>query len=270
MRPPVEKRLDRALWYALSVFLAVLVVASFVRIKSFDAFVELKSSALRLEFVNQGREAEMVDFGTGTTIVDGPRNMVGSRLHGISSLSAGASLLLEAQRAKGNRARACLEQGSYILSVRDRRERHTEPKLDVPADEPWCIDVAIGEPFLVRARKIAVEPRVDSRGVETYPDMTGKLRIQDTDKELAFVSGMTLHLLLEERPPTSISFAEGRFGVYAWKEIRVLWSDRHKPAMYYFTPLDMLKKYAGDNGLWYSISLLVGIGFGIRKVLSLR
>lgn len=258
------------LWYAISIFLVILVLVSFYRITSFDAFVELKSSALRLEFSNEGPESEMVDFSAGATIVDAPGGLAGSYLQGISTLSRSAGMRLEALGPKPNAAKVCLQQGRYFVNVRDRKERGKELKVDVESEDGWCADVTIREQFLVFPRKVVVGPRVDSRGVETYPDMTGKLRIRNTDKELLFISGMTLHLLLEEKPATIIAFADGRFGMHAWKKIQVLWSDRDELVAYHFTPLDILKKYAGDNGLWFSISLVIGIVFGIRKLLLLR
>jgi hypothetical protein len=273
MSPSTEKRLDRALWYTLSACLAVLILASLIHLGSLDAFVELKTSSLRLEFENEGKEAKMVDFGYGTTVVEDlreDRNLVGSFLNEIWVRSERAELRLEAGSGGRNGAQACLLPGRYLLNTRKSGKWQLEP-IAVSPDTELCFGVAIREPFLAYARRIIVEPKADSRGVETYPDTTGKLRIQNTDKELAIVTGMTLQLLFEaKKPATLIALADGRFGMQEWKQVRVSWSDRGKLASYTYTPLDLLRKFAGDNGLWYSISLIVGVGFGVRKVLGLR
>lgn len=271
MTPSATKRLDRVLWYAISILFAGLAFVSLLRIDSYKAFIELKSSTLRLDFTTQRREQPIAYFGETSTIYSAPASALkGMKLKEISTLSRQAALRMEALDPKSNTARICLLQGRYSLSLRSRKQRHEELKIDLRPDEEWCMDAALNEDFLVLPTRLVIEDRVDSRGVRVYPDMTGKLRIQNTDRELNFVSGITLHLLPLKDPATSITLAEGHFGIHAWKEIRVLWSDSGKLVAYYFTPLDVLRKYAGDNGLWFSISVAIGIVFGIRQLLSLR
>jgi hypothetical protein len=269
------QRLDRMLWYLISILLVILVVVSAVRISSFDAFVDLESSMLTFEFLNNGPEEKIVEFGPGVTIVDGRndpslKDLAGATVESISALSSAAGLRLEALSPKQNRIRACLLQGRYFVGAFTADGRHQELEVKVEPDAEECTEVVMEEDILAYPHRVAVEPRVDSRNVEIHPDMSGKLRVEDTKKELHFVSGMTLHLLLEKEPPMMVAFANGRFGIHGWKKIQVLWSDRGKLTRYYFTPLDRLRKYAEDNGLWYSISLLIGVVFGVRKLLLLR
>lgn len=270
----LTKNVDRILWYSFCILVSILIFLSFFRIGSYEAFVDLKSSSLRIEFSKNSKEEKIVEFGAGTTVIgvsDTPHfaNMAGADLLEISALSQNSSLRFEAGDTKRSSARLCLLHGDYFVSTQTQDGAYKEQQVRVHPDTEACADVVIKEDFLAYPHVVAVEPRLDSRGVELYPDMVGTLRIQDTNKELALTSGMTLHLIIEKKPPTIMGFVDGYFTIHAWKRIQVLWSDRDKLVTYTYTPLDRLKKYAEDNGLWFSISFLIGIVFGVRRLLSL-
>lgn len=292
MNPSSTKQLDRALWYTICICLVILVCLSFYRIKTFYAFVNLQSSTLRMEFHNNGTEEPIAYFGQGMTIVDGPSDTTGWSLTQISSIPlqfgvpSQSTIRLESLGRKPNIAEVCLRDAlhhqvsRYIVAVRNKSGMSNEKKIDVKPEAEWCLDVQVNQDFIVFPRRLVLEPWKDIQGVVVYPDMSGNLRIRNTDRELPFISGMVLQLLLKEPPAlegkqaTTIAFTDGQFGIHAWQNVQVLLSDsgpdNGKLFKYYFTPLDVLKKYAEDNGLWSSISLIIGIIFGIRQLLLLR
>lgn len=268
------------LWSALGVILAVLLVANFVRFHSFDAFVTLDSSSLNFDFDRGPRvETKIAEFDADTPVLaaDGAAlKLVGASLAEISTDSDAVSARFTSIDER--QVELCLGKGGYFVSVIRAGQREESYLLNDRPGE-MCLALGLSRRFIVFPRAVSVKPRVDSRGVRVYPRLSGELSIANTDKVLPLISGLSASIALERADgdregatavATQIVFTDGRFAMHAWKRVTVETVEGDQRRRVYYTPLNVLRKFMEENGLWYAVMLFTGGLFTLRKVLLLR
>lgn len=268
------KYVDQMLWIAVTGLFVVLVILSFVRIDSYQAFIDLKASSLQFGFDDRFSGGEVVDFGAGAEVVDDVTGTLENKalLTGIEAAAGSTGFVLKTLASQQSTAAVCLNNGEYFLHlIRADRRDVAERTLLVEPDQMQCITIKLTEDLVVLASRLRVARVTDLRGVDVFPAVNAVISIENTQKTFTPGNGEEFSIRWYQNPSLQVSYREGMFGLFTRKLVEVARIDgEHKKEPVYYTPLDVLKKYMEDNSLWYSVSLLFGAVFGLRKVLQLR